>query len=175
MKKILLLLSGLILLCPAVRAEAPAVRVAFSPDGGAEALVLSVIDSARAEIRLAGYSFTSPEVARSLIRAKARGVDVLVVLDERANQNRKSQTAIGLLAGGDIPVRLNGRFAALHDKFIVADRQTVETGSFNYTRAAAHMNSENAMVISNAPAVASQYLQHWNARWSEGTDYTLPY
>lgn len=173
MKKILLLLSGLTLLSPGIQAEA--VRVAFSPDGGAEALVLSVIDSARDEIRLAGYSFTSPDVARSLIRAKARGVDVLVVLDERANQNRKSQSAISLLAGGDIPVRLNGRFSALHDKFIVADRQTVETGSFNYTRAAARRNSENALVIEDMPELASRYLQHWQTRWDEGTTYQLPY
>ena len=83
------------------------------PDGSAEALVLSIIDEARAEIRLAGYSFTSPEVATALIKAKARGVDVRLVLDEKVNQNRINQSAINLLAARDIPVRLNGQYAAM--------------------------------------------------------------
>lgn len=62
MKVILLplLLSSLTLLSPAGHASgAPGVSVGFSPEGSAEALVLGVIDRAQAEIRLAGYSFTS--------------------------------------------------------------------------------------------------------------------
>lgn len=171
-----LLLSGLISFVPAVKTDAsPGVSAGFSPEGGAEALVLTVIDRARSEVRLAGYSFTSPEVAAALIKARMRGVDVRVVLDEKANQNRSSRAAINLLAARDIPVRLNGRYAAMHDKFIVADGRTVETGSYNYTRAAARRNSENALVIQNMPELASRYLQHWQARWDGGTTYQIPY
>lgn len=36
------------------------IEVAFSPEAGAEALVVKVITAARTSIRLAGYSFTSP-------------------------------------------------------------------------------------------------------------------
>lgn len=171
-----LLLSSVALLSPAGHAgAAPGVSVGFSPEGSAEALVLDVIDRAHTEIRLAGYSFTSPEVATALIRAKARGVDVRVVLDEKANQNRISQSSINLLAARDIPVRLNGQYAALHDKFIVADGCTVETGSFNYTRAGARHNSENALVIGNMPALADRYLRHWQSRWDTGSAYRLSY
>lgn len=171
-----LLLSSLALLPHAVHAvDAPGVSVGFSPEGSAEALVLDVIDRAQTEIRLAGYSFTSPEVASALIRAKARGVDVRVVLDKKANQSRNSQSAINLLAARDIPVRLNGQYAALHDKFIVADARTVETGSFNYTRSGARHNSENALVIHDMPALADRYVRHWQSRWNEGTPYRLPY
>jgi len=171
-----LLLSSLALLPHAVRAaDEPGISVGFSPEGSAEALVLDVIDRAKTEIRLAGYSFTSPEVASALIRAKARGVDVRVVLDKKANQSRNSQSAINLLAAHDIPVRLNGQYAALHDKFIVADAHTVETGSFNYTRSGARHNSENALVIHDMPALADRYVRHWQSRWNEGTQYRLPY
>ena len=151
------------------------VSVGFSPEGSAVALVLDVIDRAQTEIRLAGYSFTSPEVASALIRAKARGVNVRVVLDEKANQNRISQSAINLLSARDIPVRLNGQYAALHDKFIVADGRMVETGSFNYTRSGARHNSENALVIGDMPALADRYLRHWQSRWDAGTAYRLSY
>lgn len=37
-------------------------------------------------------------------------------------------------------------YAIHHDKVIVADRQTVEPGSFNYSHAAAHRSSENVLV-----------------------------
>jgi len=82
---------------------------------------------------------------------------------------------INVLSARDIPVRLNGRYAALHDKFIVADGHTVETGSVNYTRAVAQYNSENALVIEGMPELADRYLQHWQSRWDAGTDYRLPY
>ncbi|ECW4334324.1 endonuclease, partial [Salmonella enterica subsp. enterica serovar Enteritidis] len=41
-----------------------------------EQLVLKTIEAAQHNIRLMGYSFTSPEVAGALISAKRRGVDV---------------------------------------------------------------------------------------------------
>lgn len=83
--------------------------------------------------------------------------------------------AIRLLAANDIPVRLNGRYAALHDKFIVTDGRTVETGSFNFTRAGARYNSENVLVIDDMPALADRYLQHWQSRWDTSSDYRLSY
>lgn len=112
-----LLLSSLALLLPPAghAGTAPGVSVGFSPEGSAEALVLDVIDRAQTEIRLAGYSFTSPEVAKALIRAQVRGVDVRVVLGDRASQNPDDQSAINQLVTHDIPVRLNGEYAALHD------------------------------------------------------------
>lgn len=84
-----------------------------------------------------------------------RGIDVRVVLDEKANLNHNSQSAINLLAARDIPVRLNRLYAALHDKFIVTDGRTVETGSFDYMR----RRPENALVIGDMPALADRYLR----------------
>ena len=59
------------------------IEVGFSPDEGAEALVLKVIDSANKEIRLLGYSFTSASITRALLNAKHRGVDVALIVDTR--------------------------------------------------------------------------------------------
>jgi phosphatidylserine/phosphatidylglycerophosphate/cardiolipin synthase-like enzyme len=44
-----------------------------------------------------GYSFTSPEVTRSLIAAKRRGVDIRVVLDQKANTGKASVAAMNVL------------------------------------------------------------------------------
>ena len=61
------------------------VEVAFSPDEGSENLVLKVIGSAHREIRMLSYSFTSAPVARALLDAKKRGVDIKIVADQKNN------------------------------------------------------------------------------------------
>lgn len=52
------------------------IAIGFSPEGSAQKAILDLINSAKKEIRLAAYSFTSPEVVKALIQAKHRGVDV---------------------------------------------------------------------------------------------------
>jgi phosphatidylserine/phosphatidylglycerophosphate/cardiolipin synthase-like enzyme len=51
----------------------------------------------------------------------------------------------------------------------------VETGSFNYTRAAARGNSENALVIRDYPVLAEIYLQHWQSDGETGTNWVHAY
>ncbi|HGE3711787.1 TPA: phospholipase D-like domain-containing protein, partial [Escherichia coli] len=53
----------------------------------------------------------------------------------------------------------------------IVDGNTVETGSYNFSRAAARKNSENVVVLKNMPDVAAQYLEHWQDRWNKGTDW----
>ena len=167
---------------PGQSQEAPAagqIETAFSPDGGAEALVVRTIQSAKKSIRLAAYSFTSPVVVRALLDAKRRGVDVMVVVDRKSNLTDggggKSKAALNLLVNADIPVRTVSAYAIHHDKFIVADQRHVETGSFNYSDAAARRNSENVIVIWNNPDVAAAYTRHWNSRYEQGIAYTSAY
>lgn len=152
-------------------AQAATVQVGFSPEGSASTLVMSVIGSAKHEIRMLGYAFTSRDIARALIAAKQRGVDVQVVLDAGENSNRASWTALNLIATAGIPVRLDSAYRIQHDKTIIADRQTVETGSFNYTASAERSNSEDALVIWNYPQIAAPYLEHWRSRWNQATPY----
>ena len=163
--------SASLLLSAAPVVAAPPVSVGFSPEGSAEQLVLSTINNARESIRLMGYSFTSPEVVKALMAAKRRGVDVRVVLDERGNDNRSGQAAMSLLYGASIPVRTVSTFKIMHDKVIVTDGRNVETGSYNFSRSAARNNSENALLLQDMPAVAQQYLTHWQSRWDMGTDW----
>ena len=148
---------------PAVTA-APLIEVAFSPEAGAEALVLKVIGSARQYIRLAGYSFTSPAVVRGLMDAKRRGVDVKVLLDDKGNRGQASIAAVNLIVGAGIPLRVVSAYAIHHDKYVVVDGKHTETGSFNYSQAAAKSNSENVLVIWDNPIVAGQYGAHWESR-----------
>ena len=153
----------------------PPIEVAFSPEAGAEALVLKVIGSARQSIRLAGYSFTSPAVVRGLLDAKRRGVDVKVLLDDKGNRGQASIAAMNLVVGAGIPLRVVSTYAILHDKYILVDGKHTETGSFNFSQAAAKSNSENVLVIWDNPAVAGRYLAHWESRWRQGIEVDSKY
>lgn len=155
------------------------VEVAFSPDGQAESLVLKVIHSARSSIRLAGYTFTSPTIVRALTDAKRRGVAVAVVVDYKNNmeesRSNAPRQALNLLINSEIPTRTVSVYPIHHDKYIVVDDRTVETGSFNYTTAAARSNSENVLVVWNDPTIAKQYVAHWQSRWEQGRPYQSTY
>lgn len=120
-------LSGLIslsLFAPFPVVYADSIETGYSPEGTALQLVLKTINSAQQEIRLMGYSFTSPEVAGALVRAKRRGVDVKVVLDWKANtgkQNQASLAAMNLLVNAGIPVRTVSQYKIMHDRGLRAN------------------------------------------------------
>lgn len=156
-------------------AQAEQVQVGFSPEGSAEVLVIDVIQAAQQQIRLMGYSFTSPKVVKALIAAKNRGVDVRIVLDAHGNENKSSRAAMNIIANAGIPLRTNSEFKIQHDKVIISDALNVQTGSFNYSTAAARSNSENALVMWGFPEVASVYLEHWQSRWDQGKPYQSAY
>ena len=155
------------------------VEFAFSPNQGAEPLVIKVIASARQELRVLAYSFTSAPVTAALIAARKRGVDVAVLADQRNNlgdgRNGKARAALGAMALAGIHVRTIAAYPIHHDKVVVADRSTLQTGSFNYSAAAANANSENVLVLWNQPQVAQGYLAHWERNWRRGTDWQATY
>jgi len=146
---------------------------AFSPDDGAEALVLKVINTSVSKIRLAAYSFNSLKIVEALLNAKKRGVDVKVIVDERRNQRKNSIKALNLLVNNGIQTKTISVYAMHHDKYIVADDLTVQNGSFNYSKDAATSNSENVVVVWNSPELAKSFMLHWQNRWSKGVDYDI--
>lgn len=151
-----------------VFAESPAVsslEVGFSPGGTAVKLVLQVIGEAKSSVLVACYEFTDRDIAEALEVAAHRGVKVQIVADAKAARAKYSQISIVSAAG--ISVRLATRYAIMHNKFMVVDGTTVETGSFNYTTAAVTSNAENALVLRNAPEPAKAYADEWARLWNE--------
>ncbi|CAN7780746.1 phospholipase D family protein [Cupriavidus necator] len=155
------------------------VEVAFSPNEGTQALVVRVIDSAKSEIRMLTYSFTSAPITAALLRAKKRGVDIAMVVDYKNNisedRSGKARAALGAVTNAGIKVRTINVYPIHHDKSICVDGTTVETGSFNYSDAAAHKNSENVLVMWNNPKLAAVYLKHWERNWGQGNPYQPAY
>lgn len=151
------------------------IDVGFSPEGSAEKLIIKAIDTAKKDIRVAAYSFTSPQIIKSLINAKRRGVDIKIVVDEKGNKSKSSIAAMNLAVNAGIPLRTISAYKIHHDKYIVVDSRHIQTGSFNYSQAANKSNSENVILLWNNPAVANKYLQHWQSRWEKGQDWKSSY
>ena len=138
----------------------------FTP-GSALPVVLEGVRQAQRSIWVACYSFTSKPVAVALLDAAKRGVKVSVLAD--AKESAKGYSAIRFLANQGIPVRLDHRHAMQHNKFMVIDETTVETGSFNYTVAATQKNAENVLLVRQAPELAGSYATEWRRLWDGGT------
>ncbi|WP_186108139.1 phospholipase D family protein [Burkholderia gladioli] len=146
------------------------VQFATSPDGQAEALVLRVIDSAQSELDVAAYELTNRRIVAHLIDRARAGVQVRAVLDRSQLDGRGSK--LGELAAAGIPVRIDLAVPLMHDKFIVADSDTTQTGSMNYTQAGACHNAENVLVIWHHAIVAAAVRAAWTRLWNESKPYT---
>jgi phosphatidylserine/phosphatidylglycerophosphate/cardiolipin synthase-like enzyme len=152
------------------------IEVAFSPNEGSEHLVVKVIDSAKSELDLLSYSFTSVAVVEALVRARHRGVTVRLVADAKDNLKAdKARAALGALVNAGADVRTIRVYPIHHDKVIIADRQSVELGSFNYSDAAAHKNSENVLVNWGNPKLAEVYLKHFERNYGQAAVYSQGY
>ncbi|WP_227726149.1 phospholipase D family nuclease [Yersinia proxima] len=152
-------------------APVPAVEVGFSPEGSAQALVLKVINDAQKSIQMIGYSFQAPDIAKALVAARQRGVDVRVVVDKKRNQVKASKTIMLYAANNGVKLRIDGHYHIQHDKTIIVDGKTVETGSFNFAPSAETENSENVIVIHDMPNITQQYVTHWTSRWEQGVPF----
>jgi phosphatidylserine/phosphatidylglycerophosphate/cardiolipin synthase-like enzyme len=145
----------------------------FSPGGTSLEIILKAINNAEESIFVAAYSFTSKPIATALLEACKRGVAVRVVADSKANKVKYS--AATFLANHGVPVRLNSRYAIFHHKFMIIDSRHLETGSFNYSAAAANRNAENVLLLREVPELAALYAREWDRLWAEGEEARARY
>lgn len=148
------------------------IQVAFAPWDNVEELIIDTIDSAKKQILVQAYSFTSKNIATALIKAHQRGVDVRILADEKTTtQNTSSK--IAMLAEAGIPVWLETKYQNAHNKIMMMDTDTpnpiVITGSYNFTWAAQHKNAENVLIIRQNTALASRYAANWERHKQDAT------
>lgn len=145
------------------------VEVAFSPADDPAALVLRTIAAARQSIQVQAYSFTSQPIAQALVDAKTRGVRVEVLVD--ADMNRRGGKALPKLIAAGVPVMVETRYAAAHNKVIIVDAAgpgcKLLTGSYNFSWSAQNRNAENVMVLHDNCAVARHYFDNWQRHRAE--------
>ena len=112
----------------------PSWRVCFTPGEQCADQLVAVLDAAKSSIRVQAYSFTAKDIADALIRAQARGVDVVVILDK--SQTRERFSMIDEMKDGGILVYIDDCCAIAHNKVMIIDERIVVTGSYNFTKSA---------------------------------------
>jgi len=155
----------------ALAAEVTPARVAvsFSPRGGATDAVVQEIHAATHQILVQAYSFTSAPIAKALLEAHTRGVQIVAVLD-KSNETDKYSAATFLVNAG-IQTLIDDQHAIAHNKVMVIDSATIITGSFNFTKAAEEKNAENLLVIKDAPELVKAYEANVQAHAAHAHPY----
>ena len=86
------------------------------------AAVVSVINQARTSIKMMMYHLSNPDVVNALIAAKKRGIDVVLILDQKSISSGKYQDfATQLQNSGVTVVRSSSGFSISHVKAMVID------------------------------------------------------
>ncbi|WP_342742202.1 MULTISPECIES: phospholipase D family nuclease [unclassified Wolbachia] len=148
----------------------PKTTVCFTPRENCAEQITNAIDQAQKSILIQAYTFTSKPIAQSLIRAKKRGVDIKVILDE--SQISSKYSVINELFYQKIPVYIDYKPAISHSKIMIIDNQKIITGSFNFSDAAQKKNAENLLVITGSPSLVEQYVENWKDRQLQSRPYT---
>ena len=148
------------------------IEVAFSPKGGGAGIIIKAIEEAKKSVRVQAYSFTNADIAKALVEAKKRGVEVRIVLDK--SQETEKYSSATFFANAGVPVRIDDDFAIAHSKVMILDEENVITGSFNFTKAAEEKNGENVLVMRGNKELAALYLQNWQWRWGASETYKKP-
>lgn len=132
---------------------------------GIDQVVVSIVNQAEKTIDVASFDLNLPSVIEALAEAKARGVQVRVVLDGVNGSHEvkpigtsKGATldAIKMLKKARIKVVDGGRTNGLmHDKFIIVDGQTLFVGSWNIAYNDTFRNNNNLLQITDLQLIAN--------------------
>jgi len=141
------------------------------PSGRAFDTFMTYLRSATTSIDICIYTLSHQDIADYLVVAHKAGIRVRIVCDNDTVHNRGADFV--MLARAGIPVHMDGELndrqpeehgttSLMHHKYCLLDRRVLANGSFNFTKTAESLNSENIM-ITNDPFFCQSFQQHFDA------------
>jgi phosphatidylserine/phosphatidylglycerophosphate/cardiolipin synthase-like enzyme len=88
--------------------------VCFTPGGNCTDLIVHTLGEAQRTIPVQAYSFTSAPIAKALLDAHTRGVQVQVILDK--SQRTEKYSSADFLANQGVPTMIDAIHAIAHNK-----------------------------------------------------------
>lgn len=178
---LLLALASLVVRAPASAEEPRApvavagsgtVEVFFTPGDAADGALIDAIGRARQQVLVQAFSFTHRKIARALIAAGKRGVNVQFIIDKEQAERFSGWLVSDLVEGG-VPIYVDGEHEAAHNKVIVIDPGTpgvvLITGSYNFSVAAQLRNAENLLLFRGNNQLAAAYVENWRRHRGHST------
>jgi phosphatidylserine/phosphatidylglycerophosphate/cardiolipin synthase-like enzyme len=165
------------------------VSVQFSPTSKQQAWadssngsIATLLSSSQQQVDFALFVFSEPGLGDILQAQAQKGVKVRGTIDRQfayreyssalplmgVNPNNLCQTAVSNvqpLSTIGVPTLPIGDL--LHHKFAVIDRQTVITGSHNWSNAANYHNDETLLIIKDNPIVAAHFDREFNRLYAQ--------
>jgi cardiolipin synthase len=141
----------------------PAYSITVISSPGAEAEILSLIDSAQDSIYVDMYILTSEKVVDSLVAAHYRGVDVKVILEKRVSGGTNSLSYSRLSGAGAEVCWASEAYKLSHPKVIIVDGRKALVGSHNLSESALNYNREISLLVEGR--VVSSLLGLFNSDW----------
>lgn len=137
-------------------------EVLFSPEDDGAGRLVALLDGARRRVDCCVFTITDDRISSAIRRAHERGVAVRVITDNDKADDRGSDARD--LARAGVDVRVDRTAHHMHHKFALFDRQSLVTGSYNWTRSASQVNQENLVVLSHQSLI-SRFEKYFDALW----------
>lgn len=143
-------------------------------------VTVEAIESATSEILMAAYTIESQEVVDALIAAakKLGPGKVKLVVEEKLYQDPDNKALYDSLKAAGVQIVSDGTKsgALMHNKFVVIDRETVLSGSTNFTASQLTKDANNTLILNDADlaqAYATEFNEMFNGEFDGGkTDNT---
>jgi len=143
-------------------------RCYFSPGDDCEDAIVGCIRNATNSIKICVFTISENVISEEIIAAHKRGVSVKIITDNDKLNDKGSD--IRWLAGEGIRVRIDEASSHMHHKFCIVDKDTLLTGSYNWTKSAADRNQEN-LLITEDPKMVKSYLSEFEKLWDVFVDF----
>ncbi len=140
----------------------PYVHPVFSPEDGQE--IIYLIDSAQRSIDIEIYVFSSRDVVDALQRAKDRGVDVRIILEEDVMGGENGEMFRELDSKGFSVRYASKAYKLTHSKFMIIDGNSVLVGSHNLSNSALFKNREASVIIRDSD-VSGEFEEAFEKDW----------
>lgn len=128
----------------------------FSPDDNVQEILVQLIEQEKRSIKIAIFSFTDGKIAKALIDARYRGVQVEVIIDVTGLRDKFNKIEALKANGVKVTVydpKNNSIYNdIMHHKFVIfenniGDKSLLWTGSYNFTKSATLNNQENVLIL----------------------------
>lgn len=137
--------------------------VLFEPRDDCGARLRELVDATSRSLWICVFTITDDRLARPVIEAHRRGVDVRIITD--IDKSYDAGSDIRRFAAAGLPVRWDRVANHMHHKFAVFDGRLAVTGSYNWTRGAAEMNLEN-LLVTDDPRLIGAFVEEFERLWS---------
>lgn len=128
----------------------------FSPDDNVQEILVQLINQEKKSIKIAIFSFTDGKIAKALIDAVERGIQVEIIVDVSGLRDKFSKIEMLKAHGVKVTVydpKNNTVYNnIMHHKFVIFEnniggKSLLWTGSYNFTKSATINNQENVLVL----------------------------